>query len=97
MSWNNVGPVTTLESGGAVTWTYWFPNNQDMGVQLAGPNTGNFASPIDLGTAVASNQGKQVVGISMVNYVVTITNVAPPSNPYGGGGVTYNLQGGGVS
>jgi hypothetical protein len=94
MAWNNVGPLTTLEPGQSVTWWYNFPNGQDIGVQIAGPNV--FASPADLGTLVASNQGKQIFGINNVNYVVTITNVGPPAGPNGGGGGTHNLQGGGV-
>jgi hypothetical protein len=62
-----------------------------MGLQIAGPNT--FADPGDLGTLVASNQGKKINGINNVTYVVTITNVGPANR---GGGV-HNLQGGGVS
>jgi hypothetical protein len=94
MSWNNAGPRTTLEPGGSVTWTYSWPNGQDMGLQLAGPNV--FADPSDLGTLVASNQGKQINGINNVTYVVTITNVAGPETATGGGGGVHNLQGGGV-
>ncbi len=94
MSWNNAGPRTTLEPAGSVTWTYSWPNGQDMGLQLAGPNV--FADPADLGTLVASNQGKQINGIDNVTYVVTITNVAGPETATGGGGGVHNLQGGGV-
>ena len=77
-----------------MTWNYSWANEQDMGLQLAGPNV--FADPADLGTLVASNQGKQIDGINQVVYVVTITNVAGPSGPTGGGGGVHNLQGGGV-
>ena len=94
MSWSNLGPRTTLEPGQSWDWSYWFDNNQDVGVQIAGPNV--FADPADLGTLVASNQGKQINGINNVTYVVTITNIAGPETATGGGGGVHNLQGGGV-
>jgi hypothetical protein len=89
MSWNNVGPPVDLEPGQSITWNYAWPNGQDMGLQLAGPNV--FAAPGDLGTLVASNQGKIINGINNVTYVVTITNIS--SNERG----IHNLQGGGVT
>jgi len=91
MAWSNIGPFTTLEPGQSITWVYAWPDGKDMGLQIAGPNT--TATPGDLGTAVASNQGKQVNGIDNVNYVVTITNVGTRED----GGVIHNLQGGGVA
>ena len=89
MSFNNIGPQTELLPGQQAFWNYSWPNGQDMGLQLAGPNT--FASPGQLGTLVASNQGKIINGINNVAYVVTITNIS--SNE----GSVHNLQGGGVS
>ena len=89
MSWNNIGPMTELEPGQSAFWNYSWPNGQDMGLQLAGPNV--FASPGDLGTLVASNQGKIINGINNVTYVVTITNVSSTER------AIHNLQGGGVS
>jgi hypothetical protein len=94
MSWNNFGPRVTLQPGEFLVWYYWWDNHQDMGLQIAGPNV--FADPADLGTLVASNQGKQINGINNVTYTVTITNVAGPEGPDGGGGGVHNLQGGGV-
>lgn len=90
MAWSNVGPFTIVEPGQSVTWNYSWANGQDMGLQLAGPNT--TADPANLGTAVTSNQGKQVNGFNNVTYTVTITNIASRED----GGVRHNLQGGGV-
>jgi hypothetical protein len=89
MSFNNIGPMVYLAPGQSVTWNYSWTNGQDMGLQLAGPNT--FPDPADLGTVVASNQGKIIQGFNNVAYVVTITNI---SQEYG---AVHNLQGGGVS
>ena len=90
MAWSNLGPFTIVEPGESVTWNYWFANDQDIGLQLAGPHV--RASPAELGTGVTSNQGKQVNGINQATYVVTITNIASRED----GGVNHNLEGGGV-
>lgn len=89
MSWNNIGAQVELEPGKSVTWEYSWDKGEDMGLQIAGPNV--FASPGDLGTLVASNQGKEIHGTNNVTYVVTITNVSPHQR------AIHNLQGGGVS
>jgi len=89
MSWTNVGPRVTLQPFQSISWEYVWPNGQDMGLQLAGPNV--FASPGALGTLVASNQGKEVNGVNNVTYVVTITNLS--GNERG----IHNLQGGSVA
>lgn len=89
MAWSNVGPQVELEPGQSVVWNYSWTNGEDKGLQLAGPNV--FAAPGDLGTLVASNQGKIVNGIDNVTYVVTITNVSSTER------AIHNLQGGGVS
>jgi len=98
MSWNNAGPVVELAPGGSASWGYSWANGQDMGVEIAGPNfpTEDIA-PGNLGTLVASNQGKQLLGFSptgqgaMVSYVVTITNISRNEAGW------HNLQGGTVS
>ena len=98
MSWNNIGPVTELAPGQSAFWEYSWQDGQDMGLQLAGPNFPTaIIAPGNLGTLVASNQGKQLDGFylkgsgAMVTYVVTITNLS--STEFG----WHNLQGGGVS
>jgi hypothetical protein len=89
MSFNNLGAQVFLEPGQSAYWNYSWSNGQDMGLQLAGPNT--FAAPGLLGTLVTSNQGKIINGINNVAYVVTITNISTTE------GASHNLQGGGVS
>jgi hypothetical protein len=97
MSWTNVGPKTDLAPGQSAFWSYVFKNNQDVGLQLAGPNVNaEDLGPATLGTLVASNQGKQINGLinlqnAQVAYLVTITNIDP--SEFG----IHNLQGGGVS
>jgi hypothetical protein len=99
MSWNNAGPATELAPGQSVAWSYSWPNGQDMGLELAGPNfIIGFTGPESLATLVASDQGKALQGINVVGgigasvtYVVTITNVS--STEFG----WHNLQGGTVS
>jgi hypothetical protein len=97
MSWNNVGPIVELAPGASVGWSYTWNGGKDMGVQIAGPNyPENVIYPGDIGTLVASQQGKALEGAyqggpgAMVSYVVTITNV---SDEFG----SHNLQGGGLS
>jgi hypothetical protein len=97
MSWTNFGPVTDLAPGQSAFWWYVFNGNQDVGVQVAGPNIlPDQVNPGTLGTLVASNQGKTVLGLvdpqhAQVQYVVTITNTDPTES------AVHNLQGGGVS
>lgn len=90
MAWNNVGTPVSLEPGGSVTWEYEWPDLSDHGVQIAGPNV-LHAAPRHLGTLVASDQGKEIEGIGIVRYVVTITNVDATEL------ALHNLQGGGVT
>lgn len=90
MAWSNVGPIVTLEPGAAVTWEYSWDKREDKGLQIAGPHTGDFASPGNLGTGVASDQGKRVEGIHQVTYVVKIRNVDTSSK------FRHNLAGGGL-
>ena len=91
MAWSNVGAVVTLEPGETAYWSYSWPGNADKGVQIAGANTGPFASPAALGTAIAFDQGKVVEGINQASYVVSIRNSDPSSM------LRHNLSGGGVS
>jgi hypothetical protein len=91
MAWSNAGPQTSLEPGHSVDWWYAFGSagNEDIGMQIAGPNV--FAAPGALGTLVASNQGKIILGIGQAQYVVTITNTSSTER------AIHNLQGGGVT
>jgi hypothetical protein len=89
MSWTDIGPHVVVEPLQSVTWHYVWPQGQDMGLQLAGPNV--FAAPGSLGTLVATDQGKEIDGINNVSYVVTIRNLSSTDR-----GI-HNLQGGGVS
>src|SRR5580692_4320840 len=92
MSWTNIGAPVELEPGQSAFWEYSWENSKDMGLELAGPNI-TEVDPSTLGTLVASNQGKFVVGgtggNAMVAYVVTITNI-------GNEAAVHNLQGGTV-
>jgi len=95
MSWNNAGPPVDLAPGQSVFWEYSWKDNEDKGLELAGPNFLDIA-PGNLGTLVASNQGKRLEGFgknggAAVTYVVTITNIDSSEH------ATHNLQGGVVS
>jgi hypothetical protein len=61
MSWTNIGAPVELEPGQSAFWEYSWENSKDMGLELAGPNI-TEVDPSTLGTLVASNQGKFVVG-----------------------------------
>lgn len=97
MSWTNFGPVTDLGPGQTAFWWYVFDGNKDMGLELAGPCiAAEDVGPASLGTLLASNQGKVILGLvspgnAQVEYLVTITNTDPEQ--FG----PHNLQGGTVS
>lgn len=91
MAWSNAGAVVTLEPGETAFWSYSWGRGEDRGVQIAGAHTGPFASPGALGTAIAFDQGKVVLGINQASYVVRIRNADPSSR------LRHNLAGGGLT
>jgi hypothetical protein len=91
MAWSNAGPVVILEPGETAFWEYSWGGNADMGIQIAGAYTGPFASPAALGTAIAFDQGKIVVGVNQAGYVVSIRNADPTEL------LVHNLAGGGLA
>ncbi|MDP9279839.1 MAG: hypothetical protein M3P00_10510 [Gemmatimonadota bacterium] len=83
MSFNNVGPVTTISPGATHYW--WFTRN-------GGANFGEQHGGADVKTPgaqlVADNQGKKIENNGTVSYHLSIRNAdALPA--------LYNLQGGG--
>jgi hypothetical protein len=83
VSFNNLGPPTTIAPGATQSW--WFIRNggEDFGAQYAGPNVTTPGTEL-----VASDQGKQKNSDGTTTYYCTIRNVG--SLP-----CLYNLQGGG--
>jgi hypothetical protein len=85
MSFNNVGPLTFLAPGQAVTWNFSY--GDDHGTQFA---SADVKTPNQGGAHLADLQRKVKANNGVATYFVRITNQGP-------GGCFHNLQGGGMS
>jgi hypothetical protein len=82
MSFNNVGPTTSISPGATVYWRYSYGG--DHGFQHAGANVKTPGSELR-----AFDQGKKIEPNGSVSYFVSIRNA-------GGYPALHNLQGGGA-
>ncbi|QJD88713.1 hypothetical protein HH213_00440 [Duganella dendranthematis] len=83
MAFNNVGPLTFLAPGQAVTWSYTYGG--DRGTQFA---SADVKTPNQGAVHLADQQRKAKDNNGNATYFVTIHN-------QGVGGCFHNLQGGG--
>jgi hypothetical protein len=93
MAFTNVGPIVTIAQGQTVTWVYWFPENKDVGLQLAGAD---IHHPLSSSVAVAFDQGKRVIGFTDSGKVLQVEYLVSIRIADGDGPIAHNLQGGGV-
>ncbi len=84
---NSVGPTTWIQEGETQYWQYGWGDNNDHGLNIAGPNV-SFNGSFDA-ELIAFDQGKQLSQNSgSYVYYVSIKNL-------GVGTCLYNLQVGG--
>jgi len=85
MSFNNVGPLTSLAEGETAFWHYSFGGDQGSRFATADIKTPNAGAVL-----LAFDQEKQINNDGHTTYFVSIRNLGP-------GSAFHNLQGGGLA
>jgi hypothetical protein len=85
MSFNNLGPLTSLNPGQEAWW--WYTRGGDKGTQMA---TADVKTPNSGAVHLADQQRKEKDNSGNATYFVRITNQGP-------GVCFHNLEGGGVA